>query len=132
MVWFFWIILRSSPPSFFPHPCPSLPFLTSFFFFSLFSLPHTLSLYPSHVIRLQNDIYFRGTTYIYLSIYLSIYIYIYIYILYQRETRILRLIIYILLLGRVFANGPGDLGSIPGRVIPKSLKMVLDTFLLNT
>ena len=34
--------------------------------------------------------------------------------------------------GRVFANGPGDLGSIPGRVIPKSLKMVLDTSLLNT
>ena len=32
----------------------------------------------------------------------------------------------------VFANGPGDLGSIPGRVIPKTLKMVLDTTLLNT
>ena len=36
------------------------------------------------------------------------------------------------LAGRVFANGPGDLGSIPGRVIPKTFKMVLDTFLLNT
>ena len=34
--------------------------------------------------------------------------------------------------GRVFANGPGDLGSIPGCVIPKTLKMVLDTALLNT
>ena len=34
--------------------------------------------------------------------------------------------------GTVFANGPGDLGSIPGRVIPKTLKMVLDTSLLNT
>ena len=33
---------------------------------------------------------------------------------------------------RVFANGPGDLGSIPGRVIPKSQKMVLDASLLNT
>ena len=33
---------------------------------------------------------------------------------------------------RVFANGPGDLGSIPGRVIPKTQKMVLDAFLLNT
>ena len=32
----------------------------------------------------------------------------------------------------MFANGPGDLGSIPGRVIPKTLKMVLDTTLLNT
>ena len=34
--------------------------------------------------------------------------------------------------GRVFANGLVDLGSIPGRVIPKTLKMVLDTSLLNT
>ena len=33
---------------------------------------------------------------------------------------------------RVFANGPGDLGSIPGHVIPKTLEMVLDTALLNT
>ena len=32
----------------------------------------------------------------------------------------------------VFTNGPGDLSSIPGRVIPKTLKMVLDTSLLNT
>ena len=30
------------------------------------------------------------------------------------------------------ANGPGDLGSFTGRVLPKTLKMVLDTFLLNT
>ena len=36
------------------------------------------------------------------------------------------------LVGRVFANGPGDLGSIPDRVIPKTLKMVLDISLLNT
>ena len=36
------------------------------------------------------------------------------------------------LVGRGFANGPGDLGSIPGRVIPKTLKMVLDTSLHNT
>ena len=36
------------------------------------------------------------------------------------------------LIGKVFVNGPGDLGSIPGRVIPKTLKMVLDTSLLNT
>ena len=32
---------------------------------------------------------------------------------------------------RVFANGPGDLGSIPGRVIPKTQKMVLDASLLT-
>ena len=36
------------------------------------------------------------------------------------------------LVGRVFANGLGNLGSIPGHVIPKTLKMVLDTSLLNT
>ena len=55
----------------------------------------------------------EGTTYIY------IYIYIYIYLL-------------ISLVGRVFANGPGDQGSIPGRALPKSFKMTLDTSLLNT
>ena len=49
-------------------------------------------------------------------------IYIYIYI----RNRLIGLV------GRVFVNGPGDLGSIPGRVIPKTLKMVLDTSLLNT
>ena len=36
------------------------------------------------------------------------------------------------LVGRVFASGPIDLGSTPGRVIPKTFKMVLDTSLLNT
>ena len=33
---------------------------------------------------------------------------------------------------RMLANGPGDLGSISGRVIPKTQKMVLDATLLNT
>ena len=33
---------------------------------------------------------------------------------------------------RVFANGLGGLGSIPGRVIPKTQKMVLDASLHNT
>ena len=36
------------------------------------------------------------------------------------------------LVGRVFTNGPRDLSSIPGLVIPKSLKMELDTSLLKT
>ena len=36
------------------------------------------------------------------------------------------------IVGRVFANGLGDLGLNPGRVIPKTLKIVLDTSLLNT
>ena len=35
-------------------------------------------------------------------------------------------------MNRTFANGLGDLGSIPGRVLPKTQKMVLDSALLNT
>ena len=35
-------------------------------------------------------------------------------------------------MSRYNANGPGELGSIPGRVIRKTLKMLLDTSLLNT
>ena len=31
---------------------------------------------------------------------------------------------------RVFAKGPGDQGLIPGQVIPKTLKMILDASLL--
>ena len=34
--------------------------------------------------------------------------------------------------GRVFANGPGPGVLISGRVIPKTLIMVLDTSLVNT
>ena len=33
---------------------------------------------------------------------------------------------------RVFFNGPWNLGSIPGQVIPKTKKMILDASLLNT
>ena len=33
---------------------------------------------------------------------------------------------------RVFANGLEDLSSIPGQVIPKTQKMVLDASLLST
>ena len=32
----------------------------------------------------------------------------------------------------MFANGPGDLGSIQGRIIPKTLKGAHDTSLFNT
>ena len=38
----------------------------------------------------------------------------------------------ICLMDRVFANGLGDLGSIPGRVIQKTQEMVLDVTLFNT
>ena len=34
--------------------------------------------------------------------------------------------------GWVFAYGPGDMGSITGNVIPKTLKRVLYTYLFNT
>ena len=33
---------------------------------------------------------------------------------------------------RVFTGGPGDRGSIQGRDIPKTQKMVLDAYLINT
>ena len=36
------------------------------------------------------------------------------------------------LVGRVLANSSGDLGSTPQHLIPKTLKMILDTSLLNT
>ena len=36
------------------------------------------------------------------------------------------------LMSRVFTNGPGDLGSILSRVIPKTQKMGLDATLLST
>ena len=35
------------------------------------------------------------------------------------------------LMSRMFANGPRDLGSVPGRVIPKTKKMVLDASLFS-
>ena len=35
-------------------------------------------------------------------------------------------------MSRVFANGPGDRGSIQGQSIPKIHKMALGTALLNT
>ena len=36
------------------------------------------------------------------------------------------------LMSWVFANGPEDRGSIPGRVLPKTHKMILYATLLNT
>ena len=38
----------------------------------------------------------------------------------------------LVLVDREFANGPGDWGSVPGRVIPKTQEMVLDAALFNT
>ena len=70
------------------------------------------------------------------------YIYIYIYIwspglllntlhIYTLSLS-LSIYIYIGLMSRVFNNRPGDQGSIPRQVIPKTQKMVLDYALLNT
>ena len=42
------------------------------------------------------------------------------------------LYLFIGLVGRGFTNGLVDWGSIPGRVIPKTQKMVLDASLINT
>ena len=36
------------------------------------------------------------------------------------------------MMSRVLASDPKDRGSIPGRIIPKTQKMVLDAVLLNT
>ena len=41
-------------------------------------------------------------------------------------------IYYMILVDRMFAYGPGDRGSIPGGVIPKTQKLVLDTSLLSS
>ena len=45
--------------------------------------------------------------------------------LYRYLNRLISLVISVL------ANDPADLGSIPGRLIPKTSKMVLDTSLVN-
>ena len=37
----------------------------------------------------------------------------------------------IVIMVRVFTNGPGDRGLIPGQIMPKTQKMVLDASLLN-
>ena len=76
----------------------------------------------------MNNIYIYIYMYVCVCIYIleihtHTHIYIYIYLYYR----------LIGLVGsRVFANSLGGLGSIPGHVIPKTLKMVLDTSLLNT
>ena len=50
----------------------------------------------------------------------------------EHQRKIRYFYLYLKSEGRVFANGQEDLGSIPGHVIPKTFKVVLDTSLLNT
>ena len=45
---------------------------------------------------------------------------------------LLKLLTYLIIEIRTVANDLGDMGSIPGQVIPKIKKMVLDATLLNT
>ena len=76
--------------------------------------------------------------YIYISIHIYLdYIHIGIYLDYFLSLSLsLSIYIYIYeaiaLMSRVFANSPGDQGSIPGRIISKSQKMVLDAAFLTT
>ena len=55
-------------------------------------------------------------------------VYLFIYFVWVFRSSVYRLIAPV---GRVFANGPGDLGSIPGRVIPKKFKIPLCLTLSN-
>ena len=66
--------------------------------------------------------------YLYITSALIIYIYCeFMSMTYQLEYIYINLYWLIGLVGRVFANGQGDLCSISCHVIPKTLKMVLDT-----
>ena len=68
--------------------------------------------------------YVHVYAYVCASVYINIYLCKYIFVLTNLKTNSSE--------SRVFANDPGDLGSIPSRVIPKTQKMVLDATFLNT
>ena len=73
--------------------------------------------------------------FIFFILYIYIYIYIYIIIIIiiiACYSLFCLFCLYFCIMSRVFANGLGDLASIPGRVIPDTFKMVLDNSLLNT
>ena len=50
---------------------------------------------------------------------------------YQVYSQFFKSVFIIGIMVRVFANGLGDLGSIPGWIIPKTQKMLLDAALLS-
>ena len=67
----------------------------------------------------------------------NIYLFIHIYIVIHRQICFVIYIVYVYAaaigqMSKVFANGPGDRGLIPGRVIPKTQKIVLEAALLST
>ena len=51
---------------------------------------------------------------------------------YVTTGKLISRIFFIGLMSKVFTNDPGDWGSIPGQVIPKTQKLVFDAALLNT
>ena len=111
----------------------SMTFVTASFISSIHWWPLTLDIHNPLWLSLKSLILsLLSFDYIYIYIHISpgvlantqlirpiIYIYIYIYI-------------YIGLMSWLFANTPGDLGSIPVRVIPKTQKIAFDAALLNT
>ena len=86
----------------------------------------------------KKELWFLPTWFFHLHVFFLILIYIWLLAMFGCCCEVLlnkvliRSIPDIGLAVRVFANGPGDLGSVPGRVIPKTQKMVLDASLLNT
>ena len=91
----------------------SLSFLSASFSLSLFFLPLSLSLFSASICEYVTSLFFYC----------------------KKSQKLVKIYLSKPDIGlgvRVFANGPGDLGSIPGRVIPKTQKMVLDASLLNT
>ena len=88
-------------------------------------------IYMHVYIYIRTYIYKHINTHLYTYMYVFSCTHIYTHTHTHTHTRIY-IHTYISSAVRVFANGPGDLGSIPGRVIPKTLKMELDTTLLNT
>ena len=84
----------------------------------------------------MNDFYLtthtHTHTYIYIRIFIrihNIYIYIYIYIVIHRQTVSFY---HNSSEWLVFVNGPGNRGSILGRVIPKTPELILAASFLNT
>ena len=70
---------------------------------------------------------------VYLSMYLRICMYFEcrcVYLCIYAYVYLCAFCVYVIMV-RVFVNGLGDWGSIPGQVIPKTQKMVLDIALLN-
>ena len=72
-----------------------------------------ICIYVDRYIRMHIYIYVCIYIYIRVPIYIRMHIYVFIYTYNDIYTYI------------VLANGPGDLGSIPVRVIPKTQKMLL-------